>query len=574
MEGAGDALITPTLVLPEAVPCWAPQLAAERLIFSGGRSHAMSPLQRVLAERVWIGSPGCRTPRRCLGYRTPRGEQLLFALITKPPVPPGTPWCTVSVREVHITEELIRRRAEHNDCEIFSLEEISLHQQEIERIEHIDKWCKELKILYLQSNLIPQIENVSKLKKLEYLNLALNNIERIENLEGCESLQKLDLTVNFVGELSSINSLQHNIYIREIYLVGNPCTEYEGYRQYVVATLPQLKWLDGKEIERSERIQAVQNYPQVQQRIKEQEEAYSWKRSRERADAQIKLTGKHTANKKPQEKKPGFDRRWYTDINNTMCVSTRPDYVENKENCPEIDQEEQASKTTENEEDEEFWKQPSPYTPESRLETHRYMEEKRKAKGSIREEKEIKPQKTLITSEGRVLNVNEPKLDFSLVEDEENNQLILDLAIYRHLDTSLVDVDVQPGYIKVMVKGKPFQIVLPAEVKPDSSTAKRSQTTGHLVISMPKATELIQTNIKIPPVVEKLNCNNLQNKHSSKAIEKLEVDPRAYSFPDVANIIQERKTVAQGPLQLQNLKLKDMENNEDFKDNSEVPPLI
>ncbi|MEE6463099.1 hypothetical protein FKM82_005776 [Ascaphus truei] len=439
---------------------------------------------------------------------------------------------------VHITEELIRRRAEHNDCEIFSLEEISLHQQEIERIEHIDKWCKELKILYLQSNLIPQIENVSKLKKLEYLNLALNNIERIENLEGCESLQKLDLTVNFVGELSSINSLQHNIYIREIYLVGNPCTEYEGYRQYVVATLPQLKWLDGKEIERSERIQAVQNYPQVQQRIKEQEEAYSRKRSRERADAQIKLTGKHTANKKPQEKKPGFDRRWYTDINNTI-----PDYVENKENCPEIDQEEQASKTTENEEDEEFWKQPSPYTPESRLETHRYMEEKRKAKGSIREEKEIKPQKTLITSEGRVLNVNEPKLDFSLVEDEENNQLILDLAIYR-------------------------------KVKPDSSTAKRSQTTGHLVISMPKATELIQTNIKIPPVVEKLNCNNLQNKHSSKAIEKLEVDPRAYSFPDVANIIQERKTVAQGPLQLQNLKLKDMENNEDFKDNSEVPPLI
>lgn len=25
------------------------------------------------------------------------------------------------------------------------------------------------------------------------------------------------------------------------YLTGNPCTEYEGYREYVVATLPQLK---------------------------------------------------------------------------------------------------------------------------------------------------------------------------------------------------------------------------------------------------------------------------------------------------------------------------------------------
>lgn len=32
-----------------------------------------------------------------------------------------------------VTEDLLRKRAEHNNCEIFSLEEISLHQQEIER---------------------------------------------------------------------------------------------------------------------------------------------------------------------------------------------------------------------------------------------------------------------------------------------------------------------------------------------------------------------------------------------------------------------------------------------------------
>uniref|UniRef100_A0AAR2J222 Uncharacterized protein n=1 Tax=Pygocentrus nattereri TaxID=42514 RepID=A0AAR2J222_PYGNA len=82
------------------------------------------------------------------------------------------------------TEDLIRRRAEHNNCEIFSLEEVSLHQQDIERIEHLDKWCRDLKILYLQNNLIPKIENVGRLKKLEYLNLALNNIEVIEKLEG------------------------------------------------------------------------------------------------------------------------------------------------------------------------------------------------------------------------------------------------------------------------------------------------------------------------------------------------------------------------------------------------------
>lgn len=65
-----------------------------------------------------------------------------------------------------VTEELIRQRAEHNNCEIFSLEEISLHQQNIEKLEHIDKWCRDLKILYLQFNLIPKIGKYACLLQL------------------------------------------------------------------------------------------------------------------------------------------------------------------------------------------------------------------------------------------------------------------------------------------------------------------------------------------------------------------------------------------------------------------------
>uniref|UniRef100_A0A6I8S0M3 Dynein axonemal assembly factor 11 n=1 Tax=Xenopus tropicalis TaxID=8364 RepID=A0A6I8S0M3_XENTR len=467
-----------------------------------------------------------------------------------------------------VSEDLIRRRAEHNNCEIFSLEEISLHQQDLERIEYIDKWCRELKILYLQNNLIGKIENVSKLKKLEYLNLALNNIEKIENLEGCESLQKLDLTVNFVGDLSSINSLQENRQLREFYLVGNPCAEYEGYRQYVVATLPQLKWLDGKEIERSERIQAAQDYPQVQGKIKEQEEAYLRKRAAEREKATNNLQQKQKEGRKAQEKKPGFDRRWYTDINNTI-----PDPVEKTDTVAQLNVDETALRNDDEEEEKEFWNQPSQYTPESRLETHRYLEEKRKSKENRSEEElKKKPPRTLITAEGRVLNVNESKLDFSLVDDEENNQFVLDLAIYRHLDTSLLDVDVQPGYIKVLVKEKPFQLVLPAEVKPDSSAAKRSQTTGHLVVTMPKATEMIQTKRAKSPAIAERTCKNPQK--CLKTHEKLEVDPKARSIPDVANIVQEKKTWAQGPLRLHRNSARDTADSEDFIDNAEVPPLV
>ncbi|XP_072269371.1 dynein axonemal assembly factor 11 isoform X2 [Pyxicephalus adspersus] len=470
---------------------------------------------------------------------------------------------------VFITEDLVRRRAEHNNCEIFSLEELSLHQQDLEKIDHLDKWCRDLKILYLQNNIIPKIENVGRLKKLEYLNLALNNIERIENLEGCECLQKLDLTVNFVGELSTVQNLKHNVHLRELYLVGNPCAQYEGYRKFVVATLPQLKWLDGKEIERSERIQALQDYTQVQQQIKEQEEAYLLKRAREREEAEKKSSTKQTASKAPPEKKPGFDGRWYTDINNTL-----PDCVENKENRPEIAPGDRDTTADENEEDKAFWQEPSHYTPESRLETHRYIEEKRKSKESrSKETKKEKPPRTLITADGRLLNVNEPKLDFSLVDDEDNNQFILDLSIYRHLDTSLVDVDVQPTYVRVLVKNKPFQLVLPAEVKPDSSTAKRSQTTGHLVVTMPKASELIHKKQTTSLGAEKTKCNKVKN--SEKKSEKLEVDPNLYSFPDVTNIVQEKSSRGQGPIQLHNCRAKEEKDKDgEFTDNDEVPPLV
>ena len=70
---------------------------------------------------------------------------------------------------------------------------------------------------------------------------------------------------------------------------------------------------------------------------------------------------------------------------------------------------------------------------------------------------------------------------------------------YRHLDTSLIEAQVEPTYATFVIKGKLFQIVLPEEVKPDSSIAQRSQTTGHLVIHMPKVNfNALHNNIFFP----------------------------------------------------------------------------
>lgn len=171
-----------------------------------------------------------------------------------------------------VTVDLIRKRAEHNEGQVATLREVSLHQQELERIEVLGQVCKHLEILYLQNNLIPRIENVHRLKELKYLNLALNNIRRIEGLERCESLEKLDLTVNFIPKegLLDAHLLSANRHLRELYLLGNPCADWHGYRRFVIASIPQLCTLDGKSISPSERIQAEQDFPLLKESLIEE----------------------------------------------------------------------------------------------------------------------------------------------------------------------------------------------------------------------------------------------------------------------------------------------------------------
>ncbi|EDV26982.1 uncharacterized protein TRIADDRAFT_22994, partial [Trichoplax adhaerens] len=389
-----------------------------------------------------------------------------------------------------VTEQLIRRRAEHNNMEITTLEEISLHQQDIEKIEYLDKWCRDLTILYLQSNLIPKIENVSRLKKLKYLNLALNNVERIENLEGCESLEKLDLTVNFVGELTSVECLKKLYNFKELYLTGNPCIEYEHYREYVIATLPGLKRLDGQDVERSERIIAIQDYANIKKSIEKQQEEYAAKRAAEKSQEERK-----------NENKPGFDGRWYTDINaQTNAGDSNEEKYEN-----DVDSNNENDKPNKS-----FWQDKMPYTPEARKATHEQLQKERQEDQSNKssDTQQPKRQVRLKTEDGRILNVNEAKIDFQLIDDEESNNIVLDVACYKYLDTSLIDVDVQPTYVKVTIKSKILQLVLAEEVNPDRSEAKRSQTTGHLVITMPKVS-LMKRNITVHILIDKSSTSSI-----------------------------------------------------------------
>jgi protein TilB len=58
---------------------------------------------------------------------------------------------------MRITWELIRRKTEHHDGLLEDLEELSLHQLNLEKLETIGRACPKLKILYLHNNIIPKI---------------------------------------------------------------------------------------------------------------------------------------------------------------------------------------------------------------------------------------------------------------------------------------------------------------------------------------------------------------------------------------------------------------------------------
>uniref|UniRef100_A0A8D8FAL9 Protein tilB n=2 Tax=Culex pipiens TaxID=7175 RepID=A0A8D8FAL9_CULPI len=96
------------------------------------------------------------------------------------------------------------------------------------------------------------------------------------------------------------------------------------------------------------------------------------------------------------------------------------------------------------------------------------------------------PQRTLklFADCGRPYSLNEAKIKFEFLDEDDRYEL--NLHIYKFLDTSCIEVDAQPNYIRATIKGKVFQLALKDEIKTDESTCKRSTTTGQMLIVMPK----------------------------------------------------------------------------------------
>jgi len=347
---------------------------------------------------------------------------------------------------VCLTEELIRRKAEHNDGMLSTLEEIALHQLEIEKIETLNN-CRCLKIVYLQSNLIFKIEGLHKLKKLDYLNLALNNISRIENLEGCEALYKLDLTCNFIDcdELYTVGALKNNTLLRDLYLTGNPCAQHweSGYRDYVVATLPQIEKLDGVEVLRAERIKAMQRLPELERELASLAPIAAERRAEQRERQRVR-----------------------------QAAIDAGELVIDNESVDE-------------------------WCPETRIRDARELRKIQEEKEDYRRKVQVDTlfsdqparERRFFKEDGTPVQMNTAKWPFSIEED--GAAVYVDIALPKFLDSAQVDADVQPTYVRVTAKKNVMQLLLPAEVLTDATTAKRSSTTGHLLLTCPKLCPIV-----------------------------------------------------------------------------------
>ena len=85
------------------------------------------------------------------------------------------------------------------------------------------------------------------------------------------------------------------------------------------------------------------------------------------------------------------------------------------------------------------------------------------------------------------------------------------------MDPSKYEIDVEPNYVRVTVRGKVFQLRLESEVRCDATRAERSPATGKLTVTMPRVRKLAG----LPKKCEEKSASKKKKRHPK--VERLEV---------------------------------------------------
>lgn len=214
--------------------------------------------------------------------------------------------------------------------------------------------------------------------------------------------------------------------------------------------------------------------------------------------------------------------------------------------------------------------EPVPHTPEARLQAARELSAKR-AQGRTEEPpprpKPVETPPVSFHDDGRIRQRNMPKLNFRLIE--ESNRLILNVKISPFVDTSLLELQVERTWVRVVVKGRALDVALPMPIDKDKSSAVRGQLTGELEIKMPR--EGAQEGRTMLSSFTGYVAGDTKSSSNVKPLAK--VDYRnivSHQHPEKENISLKLLSVKQpssDALKRQKQAL------EEFEENKDVPPL-
>jgi hypothetical protein len=120
------------------------------------------------------------------------------------------------------------------------LKTLHLEWQHIAEMANLEPF-ENVEVLYMQYNRIERIEGLDFMPKLQFLALQHNRIEFLENLRHLSELEFLDLSGNLISDLD-VAELPRKLGI--LNLLENPCTAEQGYKERILAKLPDLAYLD------------------------------------------------------------------------------------------------------------------------------------------------------------------------------------------------------------------------------------------------------------------------------------------------------------------------------------------
>ena len=159
------------------------------------------------------------------------------------------------------------------------------------------------------------------------------------------------------------------------------------------------------------------------------------------------------------------------------------------------------------------------------------------------------------------------------------------------MDTSLIDVQVETGHVRVVIKDKTLQLLLDDMVVDDQSLCERSKYTGQLVITMLKRLAPIRGDVETVRRIEREEDQKRKKLEKAKKAEaasfvagesviqarlarlKVDVNESGGSQLDWKNIVSENpiQSTKRGILDKRFIRQHLMDD--DFEDNPDVPPL-